>query len=63
MKKVCCVKINGEPHWTLQHQDINCPRVITLDKNGIVYIVSPGTNCIVAVSPIDKNQSDNTIRG
>ncbi|XP_063426336.1 uncharacterized protein LOC134710084 [Mytilus trossulus] len=52
--RVYCYKITGEPVWTFQHQDIDSPIGITLDRNGFVYIASPGNNSIVVVSPDGK---------
>ncbi|CAG2193235.1 unnamed protein product [Mytilus edulis] len=52
--KVCCYKSTGEALWTFQHNDIVCPRGITLDKNGFVYVVSGYNNRVVVVSPDGK---------
>ncbi|CAG2214501.1 unnamed protein product [Mytilus edulis] len=52
--KVCCFKSTGEPLWTFQHQDINRPIGIALDKNGCVYIASLGNSIIVEVSSDGK---------
>ncbi|CAC5417758.1 unnamed protein product [Mytilus coruscus] len=52
--KVCSYKSTGEPLWMFQHQDINNPRGLTLDKNGFVYIASNRNNSIVVVSPDGK---------
>ncbi|CAG2251473.1 unnamed protein product [Mytilus edulis] len=48
--KICCYKETGEPLWTFQHKDIDCPEELTLDKNGFVYISSRGNNRIVVLS-------------
>ncbi|XP_076100590.1 uncharacterized protein LOC143069703 [Mytilus galloprovincialis] len=52
--KVCCYKSTGELLWTFQHQDIDGPEGIALDKNGFVYIASSGNDNIVVVSPDGK---------
>ncbi|CAG2214504.1 unnamed protein product [Mytilus edulis] len=52
--KVCCYKSTGEPLWTFQHQDIDRPEGIALDKHGFVYIASRGNNSVVVVSPDGK---------
>ncbi|CAG2251472.1 unnamed protein product [Mytilus edulis] len=52
--KVCCYKSTGELLWTFQHQDIDRPQGIALDKNGFVYIASKENNRIVVVSPDGK---------
>ncbi|CAC5397511.1 unnamed protein product [Mytilus coruscus] len=52
--KVCCFKSTGEPLWIFQHQDINDPVGITLDKNGFVYLASGVNGSIVVVSPDGK---------
>ncbi|XP_063411933.1 uncharacterized protein LOC134694801 [Mytilus trossulus] len=52
--KVCCYTSSGEALWTFQHNDIICPKGITLDKNGFVYVVSWENNRVVVVSPDGK---------
>ncbi|XP_071138234.1 tripartite motif-containing protein 2-like [Mytilus edulis] len=52
--KVCCFNSTGEPLWIFQHQDINRPVGIALDKNGCVYIASIGNSSIVEVSSDGK---------
>ncbi|CAG2214502.1 unnamed protein product [Mytilus edulis] len=52
--KVCCFNSTGEPLWIFQHQDINRPVGIALDKNGCVYIASIGNSSIAEVSSDGK---------
>ncbi|VDI37516.1 Hypothetical predicted protein [Mytilus galloprovincialis] len=51
---VCCHDSTGEPLWTFNHQDIDTPLAITLDKHGFVYVASYGNNSVVVVSPDGK---------
>ncbi|XP_071148749.1 tripartite motif-containing protein 2-like [Mytilus edulis] len=53
--KVCCYKSTGEALWTFMHDGIVYPQGITLDKNGLVYIVPGLNNCLLVVSPDGKN--------
>ncbi|XP_063438836.1 uncharacterized protein LOC134719811 [Mytilus trossulus] len=51
--KVCCYN-SRETLWIYQHQDIDNPVGITLDKKGFVYIASSKKNSVVVVSPHGK---------
>ncbi|XP_052106592.1 uncharacterized protein LOC127739062 [Mytilus californianus] len=52
--KLCCYTSTGEHIWTFQHHDIAEPLGLTLDKHGLVYIVSNHNSSIVVVSPDGK---------
>ncbi|VDI76795.1 Hypothetical predicted protein [Mytilus galloprovincialis] len=53
--KVCCYKSTGETLWTFMCDGIDYPQGITLDKTGLVYIVSGLNDCLLVVSPDGKN--------
>ncbi|XP_063432003.1 uncharacterized protein LOC134714576 [Mytilus trossulus] len=56
---VSCFNLKGEKIWELKDEAVlSGPRGVAVDRNGIVYVATGNTNCIVAISPDGKKVAD-----